>query len=127
MASHINIQPEVLDLGLYAGDGISLRLNCKDSDGAPVDVSGGVKAQIRLDRLNPDDPALVEFLIGLVDAYLGIVVLSLTGTQTQLLVDDPSAKSGKFTGVWDLQWTPSGSEPRTLVQGKVECVADVTR
>jgi len=126
MANVINLQPEVLDLMLYAGDGISLRITCKDKAGAPVDITGGVKAQIRTDRLNPDDAPLAEFTASLVDAYLGVIVITMTDEQTQALVDDHGA-NGKFTGVWDLQWTPSGSESRTLCQGKVECVADVTR
>ena len=63
----------------------------------------------------------------MVDAYLGKISLSLTGEQTRQLVDHPSSKDGKFTGVWDIQWTPAGLQPRTLCQGKVECVADVTR
>lgn len=127
MASQINFQPESLDLALYAGDGVEFRLICTDSAGAPIDINGVVKAQIRLNRLSPEDPAIVDFTVGTVDAYQGIIVLSLTDAQTLKLVDDPSAKGGKFLGVWDIQWTPSGSKTRTLCQGKVECVADVTR
>lgn len=122
----INIRPSVLDLMLYAGDGIKFRLICTDTGEDPVDITGAVKAQIRVDRLS-DDPPVVEFTVGMVDAYQGIIVLSLTDEQTQALVDDPSSPPGKFTGVWDLQWTPAGEESRTLCQGKVECVADVTR
>jgi len=127
MANQINLLPQVLDLALYSGDGISLRLTCKDKAGAPVDVTGGVKAQIRVDRLTPANPPIVEFAANLVDAYLGVVVLSLTGAQTEALIAASSTSNGKFTGVWDVQWTPSGAQPRTLCQGKVECVADVTR
>ena len=47
----INIRPQVLDLMLYAGDGIEFRLICTDSGNAPVDITGTVRAQIRLDRL----------------------------------------------------------------------------
>jgi hypothetical protein len=126
MASQISLLPQVLDLALYAGDGVSLRLICKDSNGAPVDVSGATKAQIRLDRLSTDPP-VVEFTVNLVDAYQGIVVLTLTGAQTQQLIAHSSTVNGKFTGVWDVQWTPSGSQPHTICQGKVECVVDVTR
>jgi hypothetical protein len=126
MANKIDLLPQVLDLVLYSGDGISLRLTCKDKAGSPVDITGGVKAQIRLERLTPGAP-IAEFAVSLVDAYLGIVVLSLTGSQTQDLIEDPSSTNGKFTGVWDVQWTPSGSQPRTICQGSVECVADVTR
>jgi hypothetical protein len=127
MAS-INIQPAVLDLALYAGDGVEFRLICTDSDKAPVDISGVIEAEVRVDRVT-EDPPIVEFTADIVDPTGGIVVLSLTGDQTQELVRHPSVKpgSGKFAGVWDVQWTPTGKEPRTLCQGKVDCVADVTR
>jgi len=126
MASQINLQPQVLNLSLYAGDGCEFRLICKDNNQDPIDITGSVNAQVRLDRLTDTDP-IVEFATSMVDAYQGIVVLSLTGDQTRELVLHPSAKAGKFTGVWDIQWTPSTTQPRTLCQGSVECVADVTR
>ena len=70
----INIRPQVLDLMLYAGDGIEFRLICTDSGNAPVDITGTVRAQIRLDRLS-EDPPITEFAVGTVDAYQGIIVL----------------------------------------------------
>jgi len=126
MAGQINVQPQILDLALYAGDAVSFRLKCTTAAGAPIDVTGMVQAQVRLERLT-EDPPIVEFASDMVDAYQGIVVLKLTGDQTQDLSEHASATSGKFVGVWDVQWTPSGKEPRTLCQGKVECVSDVTR
>ena len=126
MANQINLQPEVLNLSLYAGDGVEFRLVCKDGNSDPIDITGSVNAQIRLDRITETDP-IVEFTTGMIDAYQGIVVLSLTEDQTRELVVHPSAKNGKFIGVWDIQWSPSTSQPRTLCQGTVECVADVTR
>ena len=121
MADTISNQPKFLDLLLYAGDGVTIKFTCKDSAGAPVDITGTVNAQIRAARLS--DPPLVEFASNLVDAYNGIVILSLTGDQTQSLI----TTAEKFTGVWDVQWTPASSEPYTICQGKVECGADVTR
>jgi hypothetical protein len=118
----ISVQPSILDLQLYAGDGVEFRLICTDSNDAPVDITGSVKAQIRTDRLS-EDPPIVEFTVGLVDAYQGVIVLSLSGEQTQTLV----GSTGKFAGVWDVAWEPASAHPRTLCQGKVECVADVTR
>jgi hypothetical protein len=126
LASQINTQPQVLNLALYAGDGVEFRLVCTDGSDAPIDITGTVKAQVRLQRLDADPP-IVEFTVGLVDAFQGIVVLSLSGEQTKTLSQHPSSKSGKFSGVWDIQWTPAGQQPRTLTQGTVECVADVTR
>ena len=125
MAS-IDLKPQVLDLSLYAGDGVEFRLICTDGAGDPLNVTGDVTAQIRANRDTTSTP-IAEFAANLVEADQGIVVLSLTGEETQDLVDDPSTSKGKFQGVWDVQWSPSGQEPRTLVQGKVECVADVTR
>jgi hypothetical protein len=122
----LNSLPDVLDLLLYAGDGIELRMICTNGDGTPIDISGEVKAQIRLERLSPDPP-VVSFSVDAIDAYQGIIVLSLSGEQTAALSQDDSAKEGKFSGVWDTQWTPSGAQPKTLCQGKVECVIDVTR
>lgn len=127
MAGKINLQPQILDLILYAGDGVSFRLICTDKAGDPVDVTGSVNAHIRLNR-GKTEPVIVEFSAEMVDAYQGIVALSLTGDQTQQLIDHSSVNSsGKFVGVWDVEWEPAGLEPRTLCQGKVECVADVTR
>lgn len=126
MASQINLQPQTLDLALYAGDGAKFKVICTDPANAPIDVTGTVDAQIRLDRLTETDP-IVEFTVNNTDAYLGIIVLSLTGIQTRELSAHPSSSGGKFTGVWDMQWTPADDEPRTLCQGKVECVSDVTR
>lgn len=126
MANVIDLQPAVLNLMLYSGDGVEFRLLCKNSANAPIDITGTVKAQVRLDRSSAD-PAIADFASDLVDAYQGIVVLSLTGAQTQALSAHPSSKNGKFTGVWDVQWIAAGKQPRTLCQGTVECVSDVTR
>ena len=126
--ANITLQPQVLDLALYAGDGVEFRLICTDSENIHIPITGSVTAQIRVDRTSPDDP-IVEFAADMADADEGIILLSLTGAQTQELLADASVKagSGKFSGVWDVQWTPTGEEPRTLCQGKVDCVADVTR
>jgi hypothetical protein len=126
MAQLLNLRPEVLNLFLYAGDGISFRMICTDTKNEPIDVSGDVKAQIRLEGDAPDPP-LATFSVNATDAYKGIIVLSLTGEQTTALMGDPGNTIEKFTGVWDVQWTPGGSEPRTLCVGSVECVTDVTR
>ena len=126
MAGKINLQPGILDLILYAGDGISFKMICTSEDGSPIDITGEVRAQIRHERISPDPP-IALFSVNTIDAILGIIVLSLTGEQTAKLSQDPSSKSGNFVGVWDVEWTPSGAEPKTLCQGKVECGSDVTR
>ena len=127
MANQINLQPQVLNLALYAGDGVKLRLKFADKAGAPIDITGSIAAQIRLSRLTPENPPIVQFGVNMTDAYLGLVVLTLTSDQTFALMEDPSVKQGKFVGVWDVEWDASEEEPRTVCQGSVECVADVTR
>jgi hypothetical protein len=128
MSGQLSTQPAELDLALYAGDGVSFKLICTDNatPPQPVNVTGDIQAQVRVDRLAADPP-VAAFSADMVGADVGEVVLSLTGDQTQDMVNDPSATKGKFSGVWDVQWTATGGEPRTLCQGKVECVADVTR
>ena len=123
MSNVIDVQPKTLDLALYAGDGVDFDLVCVDSNNSPIDLSGSIEAQIRLDRSDASS-SLADFAADMDQAQFGTVGLSLTGDQTQELITD---ESGKFTGVWDVQWTPTGKQPRTLCQGKVECVADVTR
>ena|SRR5215204_2372385 len=117
----IDLSPKVLDLVLYAGDGVNFRLSITDKDDEIVPLTGEMEAQIRIKRLDADPP-LGEFTIDLSDFEDGVALLSLTGAETQAL-----APLKKFVGVWDLQWTPEGQEPRTLCQGKVECFNDVSR
>lgn len=117
----ITYDPQILDLILYAGDGTEFRLVVTDAAAAPVPLTGTMIAQIRNQR---DDVTVVTaFDIDLAEADDGIAVVSLTGDQTQDLVTN----GAKFSGVWDLQWTPTAEEPRTLCQGKVECAPDVSR
>lgn len=113
--------PQALDLSLYAGDGAGVRFTITDSLGAALPLTGEMKAEIRASREDAD-PALAEFDVDLTDFSDGIVLISLTGTQTHSLITDTE----KFVGVWDLQWIPTGGEPVTLVQGAVECSPDVT-
>lgn len=117
----ITYEPQILDLVLYAGDGTNFRLVVTDSLGAPLDLTGTMLAQVRSKR-DEADPPDVEFDIDLSQHSEGIAVLTLTGAQTQSL-----APSSKYSGEWDLQWTPTGEEPVTLCQGQVTVNVDVSR
>lgn len=119
--TEINLLPQVLDLVLYAGDGVNFRLTVTDKDEEVVSLAGTMEAKIRVKRTDSDPPS-AEFAIDLTDAESGIALLSLTGEQTAALAPDD-----KFKGVWDLQWTPTDQQPRTLCQGKVVCLNDVSR
>jgi hypothetical protein len=118
----VNLQPKVLDLLLYAGDGASFRVIATNDAGQPIPLTGTIKAQIRKKREDIDPMA--TFTVDLTEAAQGIAILSLTGEQTQSLIGTPEKK---FIGVWDIEWTYSASQPRTLCQGRVECVLDVSR
>jgi hypothetical protein len=121
----ISLVPQILDLSLYGGDGVQLRLVVTDSGGAEVSLTGTIDAQIRSSRTSSTEAAVFD--ADLTDADTGIVILSLTGDQTEALHGDVNFPSERFSGVWDVQWTPAGSEPVTLIQGKVESALDVTR
>lgn len=118
MAKKISRLPETLDLALYAGDGVAIRLTLTDSANQPISATGAMTAQIRASHSAPDVAA--EFNAAPED---NAIVISLTGEQTQALVPGEE----KFEGVWDLQWTPENGQPTTLVRGKVTCDADVSR
>lgn len=120
-ATKISLIPSLLDLELYAGDGVELVLGLTDGAGGPLDVTGDVKAQIRANRA--DVTAATEFTADLAEGATGTVILSLTGLQTASLVQGAT----KFDGVWDMQWTIADGQPVTVLQGKVTCDPDVTR
>ena len=119
----ISLLPETLDLKIYGGDGVRLKLVVTTPDLQPVDLTGEIAAQIRESRVNPTPK--VSFATEITDAPGGIVYISLTGDQTASL--HGGAGLERFTGVWDVQWTPADSEPVTILQGGVESSLDVTR
>lgn len=114
--------PKTLDLELYAGDGIAIRYTSVKTDDTPFPLDGLVASQIKAKRT--DLEPLAEWAVDDSGKADGVVILSLTGEQTASLI--PIGKS-KFSGVWDLQFSPDGAEPVTFLQGKVTCDADVTR
>jgi len=120
-ATKISLIPSDLDMDLYAGDGVELVLSLTDSDGGTLNVTGAVLAQIRTNVA--DVTAAAEFAADITQGATGKVVLALTGLQTASLVQG----SQKFSGVWDMQWTATGSQPVTVLKGKVTCEPDVTR
>lgn len=117
----LSFKPQVMDLELYAGDGCGFKFTAKDSAGEALPITGSVKAQIRIER-EAEDPPAGEFDIDMAEALDGIILVSITGEASHdLLVDGEM-----FEGVWDLEWTAEDAEPKTLVQGDVRCLPDVT-
>jgi hypothetical protein len=114
--------PQRVNLILYAGDGVALRLTAVNAEtGASLDLAGELKAQVKAKR--GDTEPLAEFTINTDQADDGILDLFLTGEQTS----DLFTGGTQFKGAWDVQWLADGEEPRTLVQGTVICDLDVTR
>lgn len=124
MAKKISYSPQTLDLILYAGDGNGIRMTVRDSANAIVNLAGTFLAQVRATR-EAVDPADAVFNIDSSRVAEGIILVYLTAEQTESLMSgvDPGEK---YIGVWDLEWTPTNSEPLTLCQGKVECLRDVS-
>jgi hypothetical protein len=121
----ISLVPESLDLKLYGGDGVELRLVVTNTLGEPIPLTGEVAAQIRQSRTN--SAVLAEFQVTITDAPNGIAMLSLSGDQTAALHGEEDFPTERFTGVWDVQWTADSAEPITILQGSVESSLDVTR
>lgn len=122
----ISLVPQSLDLRLYGGDGVELRLTVTDTDGSPLPLTGSIDAQIRPSRTSNQEAAV--FAADLSDGDTGVVYLSLTGDQTAALHGVPPQQPvERFQGVWDVQWTPASAEPVTIIQGNVESALDVTR
>jgi hypothetical protein len=110
-----------VDLALYAGDGVAISFAVGYPNGTVYPLDGIIESQIRKNRTDTDP--LVTWSVDDTDALDGVVTLSLTGEQTASLL----AGTQSFLGVWDLQFTPTGAEPMTFLQGQVQCAADVTR
>src|SRR4051794_4766959 len=118
----VSVIPQRYDLAVYAGDGVELRLSAVDAKtGDNLDLAGEISAQVKAHR--SDTEPLTEFAVEVEQAADGILDLSLSGEQTAALI----TSSSQFKGSWDVQWLADGEQPRTLVQGNLTCVLDVTR
>lgn len=121
-ALQVSVIPQRIDLAVYAGDGVELRLTAVDAKtGDSLDLAGEIGAQVKANR--SDTEPITEFAVNTEQAADGVLDLSLSGVQTAALLTD----SSQFKGSWDVQWLADGEQPRTLVQGNLTCILDVTR
>lgn len=109
------MEPTKLDLHLYAGDDWSRTLTFYEND-APKDLTGFTwLAQIRrrhftdVERTMEVDP---------IDPTNGVIVLSLTAAQTEDMRD---------RYVWDLQWTDTSDQIRTVLAGALIVSPEVSK
>lgn len=111
----IRIVPAVVDLRLYEGDDVFLRVVVTDPDtNGPADLTGyTAQSQIRSTATATD--IMCEFDVEIVD---NIVYLTLDSAAT-------TGQTGR--GVWDVQLTDPDGVVETVAGGRVTWVAEVTR
>jgi hypothetical protein len=107
--------PATRNIKVYKGDGYAHRLELATVDDVELDFTDGTfAAQWRPARGSDTHE---DFTVDATDAATGVVVLHLTAEQTTAL----------RKGEWDVQFTPTGAEPLTFLQGTVRVENDVTR
>jgi hypothetical protein len=128
----LSYNPPVLDLVVYAGDDTSIPMTVT-AGGVGVNLTGEHQAQIRATR---DGELLGSFSILYIDLPNGELELKLASETTEALIVDAVEKTEyfgndlvtapMFEGVWDWHYTV-GTVTRTLAQGKITVIKDVTR
>lgn len=105
------------DLQIYQGDDYAATVSVQYRDGAAVDLTGyTAEAQIRRDVADKATEVLVQ--IG-VTVGTSSVALAIPHAQTAALA------GGSYR--WDLQLIGPDGEVTTVIAGKVEVTAEITR
>jgi len=105
------------NISIYKGDTYTHSVTIKDSANTAIDVSSRTYiAQVR--QSNAADTAEASFSVDTTDAANGVIVLSLTASQTG------SLKSGTY--YYDLQET-AGIVITTLMYGDAVVTGDISR
>jgi hypothetical protein len=112
----LDARPSRVDLRIYAGDDVTVKVNVNNPDGTPADLTGATaKAQVRARAA--DVAALADFTTA-VDAS-GFVLLGLDAAATAML---------PAQCVWDCELMFAGGSPvTTIAAGSVRVRAEVTR
>lgn len=112
----LDARPTRVDLHIYAGDDVTVKVNVNNVDGTPADLTGvSAKAQVRAKASDVD--ALADFSTSVDPA--GVVLLGLDAASTSLF---------PAQGVWDCELLFAGGSPKTtIVSGSVRTRAEVTR
>ena len=114
----MNARPGLFDLFVQQGDKFVLTINFKDAAGAAINYSAlTFTAQFRPTHASGDVDK-VTFGIDATGSATGVVIISLTKTQTAAL---------PLSGVWDIQGATAGGDPTTFLTGAVTVGAEVTR
>lgn len=130
----LSYNPPVLDLVVYAGDDTNIPMTIT-SAGDPVDITGTHFAQVRLTR---DGDLMGTMIVDPTNLSNGQVTLKISSELSEVLIalEETETKTDYFgndlitapmwEGVWDWNYTV-GNITRTLVQGKITVIKDVTR
>lgn len=128
----LSYNPPVLDLVVYAGDDTYIPMTVS-SNGEGINLLGEHQAQIRKTR---DGELLGSFTFDYIDLSNGELVLKLASEITEELIEDAVVETDyfgnelitapMFRGVWDWNYTVD-TITRTLVQGEITIIKDVTR
>lgn len=128
----LSYNPPVLDLVVYAGDDTFIPMTIT-ANGEGINLVGTHTAQIRKTR---DGEVLATFDIETSSANIGSIKLLLSSEDSELLVEDSTIETDyfgndlitapMFRGVWDWNYTVD-TITRTLVQGQITVIKDVTR
>jgi hypothetical protein len=128
----LSYNPPVLDLVVYAGDDTNIPMTIT-AGGDPVNITGIHNAQIRATR---DGELLATLIVEYTDPINGELTLKITSQVSDALVVDAVGNTDyfgnelitapMFQGVWDWDYTVD-TITRTLVQGKITVIKDVTR
>jgi len=116
LTATLSALPTRVDLRLYAGDDVTVKVTVNNPDGSPADLTGATaKAQIRAWAY--DFEPVADFTCA-VDPS-GFVLLGLDAASTSVLPRN---------SVWDCELLfADGSPTTTILSGSVRTLAEVTR
>jgi hypothetical protein len=123
MINTVSLGPAQLDLtGVRAGDRNQIQLTLTVA-GQPFDLTDTeVTAEART-KSTDEGPATLTAEVTITDATAGTVSLAWPGEEVRTAL----AGSANWTGVWDLQVASPGTDPLTVVAGKLKAEQDVTK
>lgn len=113
MIQTVDARPTTVNLKLYAGDDLHLKIIVLGDDGNLVDLTG-VFARAQIRATTEDTEVIAEF-VGTVD---DAVYLQLDADDTALLPED---------AVWDCQLSFADLTTATIAAGSVTTAKEVTR
>lgn len=118
--------PERYDIDAYRGDDLVIPLAAANSSG-PLDITTHtIIAHIRRNALDEDPPA-ETFDVVLENPTQGLFLLVLPHARIAALPCDPTPHTDGSKYVWDVQHTIPGGRTKTLYQGTLTLIADVSR